>query len=123
VALTSIGSAGFKSGKVNDVYFLVVIVSILTTFSQSVYGQVKPNLGGGRPPAIRILLERNLPFATTARPLAMFLLDENANGMYVIRSRTSRQAFWIPRDAVAAVIYDAPRPGREDLQFQAPSSP
>jgi hypothetical protein len=71
-----------------------------------VYQQVLPRFGGGLSPQVTILLERDLPIAKSSQPLRVFLLDENERGFYILRSRSSKQAIWLPRESVASVIHE-----------------
>jgi hypothetical protein len=94
-----------REGDIQDMSPLTSLIVLLMFFAQSVYPQVRPIMGGGNPPVVTVLLGTDLPFAVKQKPLRMFLLDENERGLYLIRSKKSKQALWIPREAVASIIY------------------
>ena len=86
---------------------ILIPVALLVYFTTAVYGHVVPRFGGGFSPAVTVLLEHDLPFAKSSVPLRLFLLDENDRGFYLLRSRTSAQAIWLPRGVAVSVIHDA----------------
>lgn len=87
-------------------------LSVFIFFGTGLYDEVKPSFGGGAPTEVLLHLEKaNPPLPQDSR---VWLVDETETGFYVLRSRETKQAIFVPRPYVVGIEFgisvDKPTP-------------
>ncbi len=84
---------------------IVTSLAIVGFFAQSIYGIVKPEYGGGAPVPVLLHLKADVPNLFAPDPAQLWLIEETDRGWYVVRSRSSKSAVFLPRELVSAVEF------------------
>jgi hypothetical protein len=84
------------------------ILGLVLFFALSLYGHIRSVYGGGSPIRIEIVFNHPTLFSggTTANG---FLVDEDAHGYYVIHQEDEKEAHFVPREAVAEIVFHGER--------------
>lgn len=91
------------------------ILGLIGFFAIFVYGQVRSIYGGGAPISVDLILTRPTLFSSDKASRGL-LVDEDAHGYYLIHKEDETEAHFIPRDAVAEIVFHGQTPGFDPNQ-------
>jgi hypothetical protein len=74
-------------------------------FANSIYGQIKPEFGGGYPTQGCFYLQQEIP-AVSGKSFGASVIDETEQGFYVIPQGRDSKAIFIPRSIIMAIDFD-----------------
>jgi len=80
------------------------LLSYLSLYSVLVYGRVTQRFGGGAPITIVIYTTKTVPLFES-QPERLFMVDENDRGLYLLRTRDSHHAIFLPRSLIEEVYF------------------
>lgn len=87
-------------------------------FANSIYGQIKPEFGGGYPTHAFFYLQQEIP-TIHGKSLEVLVIDETEHGFYVIPKARNGKAVFIQRSLVMAVDFDSqPKVAEEPAKKQ-----
>jgi len=86
-------------------------VATVTFFALLLYPRIDASYGGGAPIPLAIgLVDKNVLQTNSAR---VWLIDETDLGYYVVRSKDSKKAIFIPRSLVTSAVFGEDKPDAE----------
>jgi hypothetical protein len=79
-------------------------LAMLSVFAIGLYPTIPTGFGGGAPQHARLFLATPSPI-DSATKMDVWLVDESDAGFYVVRSQSDKDAVFLPRSSVSAVMY------------------
>jgi hypothetical protein len=80
--------------------------TMLLFFSTIIYGSAKPHFGGGAPIQVLVHLGPDLSKIFGSEALTAWLIEQTDDAIYILRTRSSREAILLPRSQIRAVEFN-----------------
>jgi hypothetical protein len=86
------------------------ILGLVLFFALFLYGHIRSIYGGGAPIRVDVIFNRPTSFSasTTANG---FVVDQDSHGYYIIHQEEEKEAHFIPREAVAEIVFHGDKTG------------
>jgi hypothetical protein len=84
--------------------WLLNALAMLAVFAIGLYPTIPTGFGGGVPQHAQLFLTTPSPIDSTTM-MDVWLVDESDSGFYVVRGRSDKDAVFLPRNSVSAVLY------------------
>ena len=86
--------------------FIGIPLGLVLLFATSVYGQAEFRFGGGAPVPVALRLSTENTILFGSETVQAWLIEQTDHGYYLLRSREKRDATFIPRSSVRAIVFN-----------------
>jgi hypothetical protein len=87
-------------------FLFVTLMAAATFFARAIYPRIRPEYGGGDPSPAVIQFNNVPPFDMPDRS-SVWLLEESEDGYYVLRSKGSTKAVFLPKKIIRGIYFGA----------------